>query len=73
MKKLLDNIPELVKLGLLIASLLGVGGGGIAWLHNKYHGHDHDRPAVEHSQKYKMSDDETRLEIHHDLEEKESK
>jgi hypothetical protein len=74
MIKYLKELPEIVKTSLVIASLLGIGGGGMAWHHHKYHGHDHDRSAVEQSQKYKMSDDETRLKIHEDyLKEKESR
>ena len=72
MKKFLADHPEIVKW--IIAGIITLsGGGGAAWHHNKYHGHDHDGPAVEHSQKYKMSDDETRLKIQQDIEEKESK
>ena len=45
----------------------------MAWHHHKY-SHGHDRPAVDQSQKYKMSDDEVRLKIHEDyLKEKESR
>lgn len=62
---------------LILALATGVGGiiGGMAWHHHKYHGHDKAQVQhVDQSQKYKLSDDETRLKIHEDyLKEKESR
>jgi len=40
MKKFFEELPDLVKAAFVIASLLGIGGGGMAWHHHKYHGHD---------------------------------
>ena len=75
MKQFLMDHPQIVKwIWIAVTTLIGSSGaGGMAWHHHKY-SYGHDRPAVEQSQKYKMSDDETRLKIHEDyLKEKESR
>ena len=67
MKQYLKDHPEVVMW--VVSTLIALSGGGaMAWHHHKYHGHD--KPAVQQSQQYKMSDEETRLKIHQDIEEK---
>lgn len=74
MKKFISELPDLAKALLVILSLLGGGAGGVAWHHHKYHGHDKAQVQhVDQSQKYKLSDDETRRQIDQDMEEKKHK
>jgi hypothetical protein len=56
---------------LILAAILALATGGMAWHHHKYHWRDKAQVQhVDQSQKYKLSDDETRLRIYQDLEEK---
>jgi hypothetical protein len=69
MKKFLYRFKEAIFLLAAIVSIIG----GMAWHHHKYHHSQAQEQAVERERQknlYKMRDDETRLKIYQNMEER---